>query len=131
MSPIARSRSVAALLLLLALVHALPALAFFDPSTLQALYGTGEIDANVELLLRHRALLFAVVTGTLALGAFRPAYRSLSLAVGWVSVVSFILLAVTANGINPLLHRVAIIDAGLCVLLAAATALSTASAQRS
>ncbi len=123
-------RTVTALLLLVAFGHAVPALAFFDAGRLQALYGIGEIDANLEVLLRHRALLFGITAGILALGAFRPAYRTFALTVGWLSVVSFIFLEMSVTGVNSLLHRVAMVDLVLGAALVLATGLSVASARR-
>ncbi len=119
----AAARTTAGLMLMVALAHAAPALAFFNADLLQVLYGLAAVDANLEVLLRHRALLFGIVAAVLALGAFVSAYRALALAVGWVSVVSFLYLAVFTDGINAALNRVAMIDMGLAVCLAVATAL--------
>ncbi len=46
--------------LVLALIHALPALAFFTPSLITRLYGA-EPGSQVFLLMQHRAALFCSV----------------------------------------------------------------------
>lgn len=118
------------LLLVVALAHAVPAAAFFDADLLAVFYGVRDIDPDLEVLLRHRALLFGIVAGLLALGAFRHAYRALALAVGWASIASFVYLAMTAAETHALIDRVAYADMGLAVLLAIATALSVIDARR-
>jgi hypothetical protein len=124
-------RTITALLLIVALAHAVPATAFFDADLLQVFYGVAVDDANMAVLLRHRALLFALVAGILALGAFRPRYRALALSIGWSSVVSYVFLALSINGVNPLLHRVAMADLVISAALAIATGLAVASARGS
>jgi hypothetical protein len=122
--------AITGLLLIVALGHAVPATAFVDADLLQVLYGVDADDASLAVLLRHRALLFAVVAAILTLGAFRPLYRALALTVGWLSIGSYVFLAMSINGVNTLLHRVAMVDLVLGVALAIATGLAAASARR-
>jgi hypothetical protein len=124
------ARSVTVLLLVIALGHAIPAAAFFNSDLLAVFYGVGDIGPDLEVLLRHRALLFGIVAGILALGALRPAFRALALTVGWASIATFVYLAMTAGETNALIDRVAYADMGLAVLLAMATALSVVSKPR-
>lgn len=116
-------RMSAGLLLLVALAHAVPALAAFDADLLPVFYGVAAVDPNLEVLLRHRAMLFGIVAGILALGAFVPAYRMLALGVGWVSVVSFLDLAMSTDGISDAVRRVVLVDLGLGGALVIATGL--------
>ena len=120
----------AGLLLLVAVAHAVPAAAFFDADLLQVFYGVAADDASLEILLRHRALLFAIVAGILALGALRPAYRGLALTTGWLSIATFIYLATATSETNALIDRVVFADVGLAVALAIATGLSVAGGGR-
>lgn len=123
-------RSIAVLLLLVALAHAVPTIAFLDASLLTTFYGVRDIDADLEALLRHRALLFGIVAGILALGALRPTCRLLALTVGWLSVGAFIYLAMAIPGTNALVDRVMYIDLGLAMALAIATGLSIIGSSR-
>ena len=118
------------LLLIVALAHAVPAMAFFDAGLLQVFYGVAADDPSLSVLLRHRALLFAIVAGILALGAFRPLYRAFALTVGWLSIGSYVFLAMSINGVSSLLHRVAMVDLVLGAALAIATGLAVASARK-
>lgn len=105
--------------LILAAIHALPALAFFRPSRLAAMY---RIDpANpLFLLMQHRAALFVAVFAACLFAAAVPEGRRLAVIVVGISMLSFLYLYWSAGSPLPL-RRIAIVDlAGLPVLAAAA-----------
>jgi hypothetical protein len=94
--------------LILAAIHALPALALFRPAMIGTLYRvTG--DNPLFLLLQHRAALFLVIFLLCIWAAFDPASRRVaSIAVG-ISMVSFLILYWSAGA--PLaLKSIAITD---------------------
>jgi hypothetical protein len=124
-------RTITGLLFIVALAHAVPAAAFFDAELLQVFYGVAADDPNLAVLLRHRALLFAIVAGILALGASRPRYRPLALTVGWSSIGSYVFLVMSITGVNALVHRVAVVDLVLGAALAIATGIAVASTRGS
>lgn len=105
--------------LLLAAIHALPALAFFRPSGLTLLYGI-QPDDPLFLLMQHRAALFLAVVIACVWAAFIPEGRRLAVLVVGVSMVSFLVLF-WLNGSPQELRRIAMADlAGLPLLAAAA-----------
>ena len=105
--------------LVLAAIHALPALAFFRPAGLTSLYGIAP-DNPLFLLLQHRAALFLAVLAACVFAAFVPEGRRLAVLVVGISMLSFLLLYF-ANGSPPPLRRIALVDlAGLPVLAAVA-----------
>ena len=67
-------------------------------------------DANLVILMRHRAVLFGVVGGLLAASAFYPPLRSAGIAAGLISMISFILIAWIVGDYNPQLRRVVLAD---------------------
>ena len=77
--------------IILALIHFMPALAFFRPSGLTQLYG---IDASnpLFLLMHHRAALFLAVFITCVWAIFDPGARKLAVVIAAVSMISFLLL---------------------------------------
>lgn len=94
--------------LILAAIHATPALALFRPAMIGTLYG---VDRNnpLFLLLQHRAALFLVIFLLAVWAAFDPASRRVaSIGVG-VSMVSFLILYWSA-GSPPALRTIAIAD---------------------
>jgi hypothetical protein len=81
-----------------ALVHALPVAGVLGAGKLAQLYGTPVQDAGVELLLRHRAVLFGLLASFMGYAALRPGLHRLALLAGLGSVASFLLLAWLQRG---------------------------------
>lgn len=94
--------------LVLAAIHALPALALFRPSVIEGLYGVGPKDASF-LLLHHRAAMFLVIFILAVWAAFDPGIRrAASVCVG-TSMISFLLLYWSAGAPHSL-KSIAIVD---------------------
>lgn len=107
-------------LALVALLHALPLAGVLGAARLSALYGVDARDPALELLLRHRAVLFGLLAAFLAWTAWQPALRGAGLLAGLVSVASFLLLAVPAGTLSPALVTVVKLDVAALILLLAA-----------
>ena len=104
--------------LLLAAIHAMPALALFQPALLMRMYGAAPDDA-VFLLLQHRAALFLVVVIICLWAVVDPGVRRLAVvaAAAAVSMVGFLTLYAGA-GRPPALRTIALVDAaGLVPLI--------------
>jgi hypothetical protein len=109
------------LLALAAIIHLLPVTGVLGAASLERLYGVAITDPNLLVLMRHRAVLFAIVGGVLIASIFRVEWRPLAIAVGLVSVVSFLLIAWSVGGTNALIARVVWVDvAALGMLVTAA-----------
>jgi len=107
--------------LILAAVHVLPALAFFRPAGMQALYRIAP-DNPLFLLMHHRAALFFAVFAACVIAALHPPSRPLASVVTGISMVSFLTLWWRA-GFPATLKQIATVDiAGLPVLVFAALA---------
>ena len=105
--------------LILAAIHALPALAFFRPAMLTQLYGLAA-DNPLFLLMQHRAALFLCVFAACLYAATIPEGRRLAVIVVGISMLSFLALY-WMNGAPQALRRIAMVDlAGLPVLALAA-----------
>ena len=108
-------------LALVALLHALPLAGVLGAAKLSVLYGIDARDPALELLLRHRAVLFGLLAAFLAWAAWQPTLRGLGLIAGLVSIASFLVLALPAGPLPPALATVVKLDvAALLLLLAAA-----------
>lgn len=114
---------VPAVLLLVAGIHALPVLGVLGAGQLSRLYGLPVNDANLELLLRHRALLFGLLAAFLGYAAFQPELHRLALIAGVASVSSFLVLAVLVGPYNQAIATVVRVDwVALALLVVAAVA---------
>ena len=123
MSPALRNRVVAALLFAVGILYVLPGALAFDPGASMRLYGIALAGDELVLLMRHRAVLLALVGALLVVAAFRPSLRRTAIAVALVSKISFELLFLLAPVLHPALSRVALSDAISIVLLVAVLAL--------
>ena len=111
---------IAVALIIVAIIHLMPLVGVLGVGRLVALYGVPVAEPNLELLLRHRAVLFGVIGLLLLVAAFHEPLRPAALIVGLVSVVSFLVLAWLVGPINAQLQRVVIADVVALVLLVVA-----------
>jgi hypothetical protein len=93
-------------LIVAAVIHILPLSGVLGSDRLVSLYGVVFDDPNLEILLRHRAVLFGLLGLFLLVAAFRPSLQMAAFVVGFVSVVSFLLLAWSVGGYNAQIARV-------------------------
>ncbi|MEM1119995.1 MAG: phosphopantetheine adenylyltransferase [Bacteroidota bacterium] len=106
------------ILCLAGMINFLPTLIAFLPQKISSFYGVEIPDANYELLLRHRAVLFGIVGGLMIYAAISNKHIALVTTVGFISMLSFIGLYFMIDGaINPALTKVMKIDVVASVVL--------------
>jgi hypothetical protein len=98
------------LVLVAAAINLAPVLGAVAPERMTALYGVDLEDPNLQILMRHRAVLFGLVGGLLLVAAFHPPLRTLGYAVGFSSMLSFLLIAWRVGGYSAEIRRVILID---------------------
>jgi hypothetical protein len=109
---------VAGCLVVVAVVHLLPVVGVAGPRQLDDLYGIGSVSDDVEILLRHRAVLLGLVGLVLLTAVWARSLRLTATAVGIASTASFIVIA-TLGGTSTLeIRRVVVIDVAAVGLLA-------------
>jgi len=91
---------VPVVLLLVAVIHALPVTGVAGASKLSSLYGVSVQDPNLEILLRHRAVLFGLLAALLAWCAFHPHLHRLGLVAAIASTLSFVVIAQLVGSYN-------------------------------
>ncbi len=107
------------MLVIVGVIHLLPVTGVAGGPRLLALYGIDVTDPSLEILLRHRAVLFGLLGAFLLFAVLRPSLQPLALVAAWVSVVSFLWLAHTSGDYNEHLSRVVAADVVALVCLAA------------
>lgn len=100
----------AGLLVLVGVIHLLPVSGVLGVERLSALYGISLGEPNIQILMRHRAILFGLLGLFLIYAGFKPSLRTLAVVAGLVSVVSFIVIAWSVGGYNEHLHKVVTFD---------------------
>ena len=102
-------------------INLAPALGAAAPDRMVALYGVALEDPNLQILMRHRAVLFAVVGGLLLAAAFHRPLRAAAYVAGFTSMLSFLLIAWLVGGYSSHIQTVCLVDlVGLAALSGAA-----------
>ena len=103
-------RVITVLMLLIAIIHLLPLSGVAGAERLGALYGIDIEDPNLEILMRHRAVLFGVLGLLFGYAAFTPGLQPLAFLIAAASVGSFFYLAFAVGGYNAALRTVVLAD---------------------
>ncbi len=101
---------VPAMLMVVGLIHLLPLSGVLGSERLASLYGVSFSEPNLAILMRHRAVLFGLLGVFLILAAFRPMFRTIAFIAGFISVVSFLWIALAAESYNDQVGRVVTVD---------------------
>ena len=86
------------MLLVVGIIHILPLSGVLSAARLFELYGMTFDDPNLEILMRHRAVLFGLLGIFLICSAFMPSLQLPALIAGFLSVVSFLYLSYSVVG---------------------------------
>lgn len=120
------------LLAVAGVIHLLPVYGVLGAAQLTQLYGITFDDPSLEVMMRHRAVLFGIVGGLLLAAAVRPALRPVAIVVGLVSAVSFVaitgLVAAGGGAVGDLSTVVALDLVAIVALVGAAVLARTAHA---
>ena len=110
-------RIAGAALFLLSLIHLGPLVGVLGVARVEALYGIDIAGPDLELLLRHRAVLFGMVGAVMLTAVWKPSYRTLAFALAFANLTAFLALSWQVGDVSAELGRVGIVDAvGLAIL---------------
>ncbi len=124
------AKLVAGGLVLAGIINLLPVVGMAGAAWLRSLYGLEIRSLDLEILLRHRAVLFGIVGGLLLVAAFRPGLRDVAVLVAGASMMSFIVIALLVGGYGPAIRKIVIVDiVGILALVPAIVARSTSSSR--
>ena len=108
------------LVLVAAAINLAPVLGSVSTERMSAFYGVDLQSANLQILMRHRAVLFGIVGGLLLAATFHPPIRTLGYVIGFTSMISFLLIAWLVGDYGVEIRRMILIDAvGIAALAAA------------
>lgn len=105
-----RGRLLVAGLLAIGILNLLPGMVALWPARAAELYGVAIDSDALALLLRHRAILLALIGLGLISAIVQPAWRVPAIAAALISKISFVGLWATLDMPGPPLDRVAWID---------------------
>lgn len=110
-------RIVSILLVFVGLIHIMPVSGVLGVERLSVLYGIDFGEPNLEILMRHRALLFGLLGAFLIYAGFKETLQKLAVVAGLVSVTSFILITWLVGEYNDFIHRVLMADVAALLML--------------
>jgi len=116
-------RVISALLVVAAVIHLVPVSGVLSAQRLTALYDLPFQEPNLEILMRHRAVLFGLLGVVLLAAACMPALQPVAFAGGFVSVISFLVIAASVGGYNGAVRRIFVGDIVALIALCGAFAL--------
>ena len=116
--------TITGLMLVVAAIHLVPIAGFFGRERLTALYGIPIDNPDLEILMRHRAVLFGILGLFFAYAAFTPALQSVAFVAAAISISSFFYLASAVGNYGPPIRKIVIGDVIAAAALTAAVALS-------
>ncbi len=102
--------AITILLIIVGIIHLLPLSGVLGAKRLKALYDLSFEEPNLEILMRHRAVLFGLLGVFLIYAAFQSILQPLAFIAGFVSVLSYMGLARQVGGYNAALRKVYIAD---------------------
>lgn len=107
------------------IINLLPTIGVAGVGRLQALYGFEIANPDLEILLRHRAVLFGIVGVLLLAAALLSELRDVAALVAAASMASFIIVALIVGNYGPAIGKIMIADIiGLLALVPTALARS-------
>lgn len=108
-------------LIIAGIINLLPLAGALGADNLRSLYGLASITPDLEILLRHRAILFGLVGSLLIAAAFVPGLQLAALLIGGVSMASFIVIALLVGTFGAPIRTIVLADVvGLLALSPAA-----------
>jgi len=118
-----KSHMISILIFLAGVINAAPIIGVLSRKKLEKAYGIVIQLSEIEILLRHRAILFGIIGGFMMLSAFYKPLQTSAIIMGFISMVSFIILAMSIGGFNRDIKSVIAFDIIGIGFLAIATAL--------
>ena len=114
-------KMITLLFLVAGIIHLMPITGVIGPDKLNTLYGLSFNEPNLQILMRHRAILFGLLGSLLVYAAFRPEIQIIALIGGLLSATSFLVIAWSTGGYNEAITKIVIADvvATVSLLIAA------------
>ncbi len=97
---------ITAMLLIIAFIHLVPLMGVLGVDRLQSLYGEPITSNTMEILMRHRAVLFGIVGTFFAYAAFTPAYQPLAFVAAFATMAPFFYLAFSVGNYNEAIQKI-------------------------
>ena len=85
-----KDRFITAFIVIAGAINFLPVVGVVSAARIESLYGVDASDPALEILLRHRAVLFGLVGGFMIMAAFKKSLHSAAITGGFIAMLSFL-----------------------------------------
>ena len=92
-----KDRAITGLIALAGLINFAPIMGILSAARVEGLYGIEINDPALEILLRHRAVLFGLLGGFMIVAAFKPQMHRVAIVGGLIAMLSFMALFYFGN----------------------------------
>ncbi len=117
------AKAVTFCLVIVGLINLAPVLGILSAQKLESAYSVTLVGNDLEILMRHRALLFGILGTFILYAAFVPQYQLAAMIMAGVSMVGYAALTLAVGGYNEALGKVLMVDVVGILFLAAAVVL--------
>lgn len=95
-----------------------PVIGVLSAESLNNLYAVTGLDNDLLILMKHRAILLGIIGSFIVISAFRPCLQSVAIIAGFISMLSFIGLALGTGDYGEQINKVVLADvAGVIALV--------------
>ena len=98
------------LLIGVGLLNLVPVIGVLSAEQVNGMYGINIASADLETLMRHRAVMLGLIGSLLLLSAFRSSLQVVAASIGLVSMTSFVLLAYMIGETGDNINKVVVAD---------------------
>jgi len=101
---------ISGLIVIAGAIHLPPLAGMLGADRLRSLYQLSFDEPNLQILMRHRAVLFGLLGIFLIYAAFQPSLQPMAFIAGFISLASFLAIASTVGTYNNAIAKVFIAD---------------------
>lgn len=105
-----KEKIITFLILIIAAIHLIPVSGALGAAQLETLYGLTIDSAELDLLLRHRAIMFGLLGCVFILAAFKRSYQNLAFALATGSMLPFFYLYFASDTNSETIRQIALGD---------------------
>ena len=104
------NRIISVLLIFVGIMNLYPAIGVLSADTLAGLYSVTILDTDLQILMRHRAILLGILGSFIIASVFRPHLQESAIIVGLISMVTFIGLVLGTGNYGESIMKVMLAD---------------------
>ncbi|NND66660.1 MAG: phosphopantetheine adenylyltransferase [Halioglobus sp.] len=97
-------------MVMVGVINFLPVLGVLSAARIADAYDVVVTGNDMEILLRHRALLFGIVGGFIFYSLYNPAMQGAAMTLAGISMIGFLLLVIMVGGHNAAINRIMLAD---------------------